>query len=128
MKRIGGIRLLIIIESLNILISLLHLIKSFQFLLVLRVLTGVVGGISLGVIPPLLHDVFSSQRASLGGIICYIVVVGFLSLGALMDKFFGGVAGLTNNFKIVLCWPSIFGAVRLILMLLFLSKLESPSF
>lgn len=104
----------------NIMVTLLHLVKSFEFLLILRVLTGIVGGISLGVIPPLLHDLFSSTRASLGGIICYIVVVGFLCLGALMDKFFGGVTGLTEHYKIVLCWPSIFGALRLIMMLIFL--------
>ena len=110
------------------LFSLLHLFKSYGFLLVLRVLSGIVSGISLGVIPPILHDMFSCQRASLGGIICYIVVIGFLCLGALMDKFFGGVSGLTENYKLVLWWPGVFGAVRLILMLVFVSKMESPSY
>lgn len=127
-KRIGGVKLMMVVECFNIVIALVHLVKSFGFLLILRVLTGVVAGISLGVIPPLLHDMFSCQRASLGGIVCYIVVIGFLCLGASMDKFFGGVAGLTKNYQVILWWPSVFGAIRLILMLVFVSKMESPSF
>ena len=127
-KRLGGVKLMMIVEFFNIVVALLHLFKSYGFLLVLRVLSGIVSGISLGVIPPILHDMFSCQRASLGGIICYIVVIGFLCLGALMDKFFGGVSGLTENYKLVLWWPGVFGAVRLILMLVFVSKMESPSY
>ena len=97
-KRFGGVKLMFMLEGLSILVAVLHLIKSFGLLLVLRVLTGVAGGISLGVIPPLLHDFFSAEKASLGGILCYIVVMVFITLAALMNNIFGGVQGLADNY------------------------------
>lgn len=117
-----------ILEFMSISIAVLHLIKDFGFLLVLRVSTGIVGGISLGVIPPLLHDFFSAGRSTLGGILCYVVVTIFATTAAMMDTFVGGLEGLTKNYKLILYWPAIFGGTRLILMLIFLHKFESPQF
>jgi len=127
-KRFGGVKLMFVLEWLSIAIALLHLLQSFGFLLVLRVLSGIVGGISLGVIPPLLHDFFSAERASLGGILCYVMVMIFITVAALMDTFFGGAQGLIDNFRVILAWPAIFGVLRLILMFVFMRKYESPQF
>lgn len=119
---------MMIVEGLSIIVILLHLVKSFGFLLFLRVFSGILGGIALGVIPPLLHDEFSPERASLGGILCYIILMLFMCLGALMDKFYGGYAGLLEHYRFVLAWPAIFGIIRLIMMKIFLRKLEAPGF
>lgn len=117
-----------ILEFMSISIAVLHLIKDFGFLLVLRVSTGIVGGISLGVIPPLLHDFFSAGRSTLGGILCYVVVTIFATTAAMMDTFVGGLEGLTKNYKLILYWPAIFGGTRLILMLISYINLNLPNF
>ena len=58
----------------------------------------------------------------------YILLQSFLVIAALMDTFVGGAEGLLKHYKIILWWPAIFGALRLILMLVFLRKYESPQF
>lgn len=69
--------------SLHIVIALLYLIQNLTLLVILRVLTGMVGGLSLGVIPIVLRDVFPVTKASRGCTIGYFIMVLFILLASL---------------------------------------------
>lgn len=127
-KWIGYIRLIYALEILNIIIALLFLFSGFGFFLALRVICGFIGGISVGILPPIIHDMFSHNTASFGESLCYFSVVLSIICASVMDKIFGGTQGLTDNHQFILAIPSAFGFLRLICLTFFLLRFETPQF
>lgn len=94
---IGRLRLIFVMELCHIVIALLYLIESLNLFIILRVLAGVVGGLSLGVIPVVLRDIFPVDKASRGCTIGYFIMTVFFLIGSLQNFIFGGRQGLKAN-------------------------------
>lgn len=89
-RLVGKMRLVLLMEVCHIIVALLYLIQNLTLLVILRVLTGIVGGLSLGVIPIVLRDVFPVNKASRGCTIGYFIMVFFILLASLQNYIFGG--------------------------------------
>lgn len=126
--KVGRIRLIYVLEVLNIVHALLYRIQILNVLLFLRLTTGLVAGISTAFIPVLCHDMFPADKASYGGTFAYFFLVAFIVFAYFQDMIFGGVEGLKTHAATVLSLPIYFGVVRLICMSLYLVKLESPHY
>lgn len=93
-KVIGKVRLLVVLEILSIITAILYSIQSLTFLMILRVITGMLAGLSIGLVPVVAVDLFPPARASLGSSIGYLSIVVFILLASLQDIFYGGIKGL----------------------------------
>lgn len=127
-KLIGKMRLVLLMEVLHITIALLYLIESKLLLIILRAVTGVVGGLSLGVTPCVLRDLFPANKSGLGCTLAYLIMVSFVLIASLQNQIFGGRKGLRDNWRLIYWWPAIFGGIRLILLAIFLGKYETPGY
>lgn len=127
-KKLGFIKLIYVIEFLNIATSILFVIQSLSLILALRFIAGILGGLCISVLPVICNDLFPQSKAAIGGAATYLFIVIFILLASLQNPFYGGNEGLMGNVKIVFAWPAIIGVVRIILMSIFLIKVETPKF
>lgn len=65
LKQFGKIKLAMLIEGFSIAIAILHSIQSLNFLLVLRVASGIVGGLSIAFLAVLSMDMFVATKANI---------------------------------------------------------------
>ena len=126
--KVGRIRLIYLLEVLNIIHALLYRIQVLKVLLFLRLSTGLIAGISTAFIPVLCHDMFPVDKASYGGTFAYLFLVVFIVFAYFQDMIYGGIEGLKLHAPTVLSLPVYFGVIRLVCMSLYLVKLESPHY
>lgn len=91
---VGKLRLIYIVEILHILIAWMYLINGLGLLTINRFITGLVGGLSMGLIPVVNRDLFPSYKAGVGCIYSFISMVLFVLLASLQNVFWGGRVGL----------------------------------
>jgi MFS family permease len=125
---VGKVRLMVVLEVMSITVAILYTIENLNLLMGLRVLTGMIGGLSIGTIPVICVDLFPSAKASLGSCLSYVFIVIPILIAGLQDPINGGKAGLEENWKLVFWAPVVFGSIRLLLVALFLAKIETPQF
>lgn len=125
---IGKIRLMLVLEVLSIIIAIVYSFKSFTLLMILRVLSGMVGGLSIGLIPVVCVDMFPAKKAGLGSCLSYVFIVTPILIAGLQDPIHGGKQGLFDNWQFIFWVPAIFGGLRLILLIAFLGLNETPQF
>lgn len=115
-------------EVLHICIALLYLVENLTLLIILRAVTGIVGGLSLGVTPCVLRDLFPAQKSGFGCTLAYLIMTSFVLIASLQSQIFGGRKGLRDNWRLIYWWPAIFGGLRLVGLLIFFGKKETPGY
>lgn len=125
-NKFGRIKLITFLELISTIACFLHSIKSMPLLLVLRFITGFIGGLNLSLMPPLIMEILPKRLGPIGANMCYSFMVIFMLLASLMNYFYGGDEGLLENWKLVLSIVGFIGAFRFIMLLLLFFGLESP--
>lgn len=125
---IGRIRLVFLLEVLCIVNCYMYTVQSYHLLLLIRMTTGFISGLTSAFIPALCRDMFPQEKASLGAVLTYFFIVAFTLIAGLQDWVFGGRIGMKEHFNFIMCWPLIFGIFRVILLAWTLLRVESPEF
>lgn len=125
---VGRIRLVFLLEVLCIVNCYMYTVNSYHLLLLIRVTTGFISGLTSAFIPALCRDMFPPSKASLGAVLTYLFIVAFTLIAGLQDIIFGGRAGMKEHFKLIICWPLVFGILRAVLLCWTLLRVESPEY
>lgn len=127
-KYVGMIRLIYLMEFLNIATSILLIVQNLKLIMALRFIAGMLGGLSISLLPLICNTMFPPAKAAVGGAASYLFIVVFILISSLQNPIFGGSEGLKDNIKIAFSWPAVIGVIRVILMTIFLIRFETPKY
>lgn len=127
-KYVGMVRLTYIMEFFNIATLLLLTMKNLTLIMILRFVAGFLGGLSISLLPLICNSLFPGSKAAIGGGGTYLTLVVFILVASLQNIIFGGIEGLKNNLWLVYVWPIAIAVIRIILMTIFLIRVETPKY
>ena len=115
-KVIGRVKLVLLLELLKIVSCLLYRIESLEVFLAVRTLSGVLGGIGLGLVPLVCKELLPQRIQGFGGTSAFLMVSIFMIIGSLQNPLFGGEEGLRQHWKLVLSWPLLVSIVVILIL------------
>ena len=127
-KYVGRVRLVLVMEVCKIIHSLVYRVEDINVFFAMRFVSGILGGIGIGLIPLIINEMIPKDLTGYGGCLSFTWITIFLLAGALQSPIFGRKEGLEDHWQNVLAWPLVVSIICIVLTLLTMFGMETPNY